>query len=126
MGQQQLLLIVLGLIIVGTAVVLAITLFRTNALENKRDIVINEALHIATLAQNYYKKPISQAGGGNKFTGWKIPDNLRITSGGEYEAMLSDDKAIIIGTGNDLASSGDLVQVQLTVTNNNIVSEIVH
>ena len=122
MGQQQLLLIVLGVIIVGTAVVLAITLFRANAIENKRDIVMSEAFHIATLAQNYYKKPANQAGGGNKFTGWEIPDALRITSSGEYEASLSEDKVIIIGTGNDVANSGDLVQVQVIVTNNNIVS----
>lgn len=126
MGQQQLLLIVLGVIIVGTTVVLAMNLFRANAIENKRDIVMNEAFHIATLAQNYYKKPLSQAGGGNKFTGWEIPKDLLITSSGEFEAAISDDSVIIIGTGNETANSGDLVQVRLTVTNNNIVSEIVH
>lgn len=126
MGQQQLLLIVLGVIIVGTAVVLAIILFRSNAVENKRDIVMNEATHIATLARNYYKKPLNLGGGGNNFTGWKIPSSLESTSSGKYEASVSDNEVIITGTGNDVANGVDSVQVRVIVTNNNIVSEKVH
>ena len=42
MGQQQLLLIVLGAIIVGIAIITAIVLFRSSAVENKRDLIFNE------------------------------------------------------------------------------------
>ena len=73
MGQQQLLLIVLGVIIVGIAVLLGIMLFQQNSVDEKRDLVINEILHISQIAQQFYLKPTSLAGGGNSFTGWQIP-----------------------------------------------------
>ncbi len=57
MGQQQLLLIVLGVIIVGIAVLVGMLLFRQNSIEEKRDLVINESLHIAQYGQEYYLKP---------------------------------------------------------------------
>ncbi len=44
MGQQQLLLIVLGVIIVGIAVILGIVLFRQNSIDQKRDLLINEGM----------------------------------------------------------------------------------
>jgi hypothetical protein len=62
-GQQQLLLIVLAMIIVGIAVVFAITLFRQKAIESKRDLLINECGNLAMDAMKYYKKPISLGGG---------------------------------------------------------------
>ena len=42
MGQQQLLMIVLALIIIAIAVAISISLFRANAIEGKRDILIEE------------------------------------------------------------------------------------
>jgi len=42
MGQQQLLLIVLGVIIVGIAVVVGINLFNANATNANRDGVISD------------------------------------------------------------------------------------
>ena len=63
MGQQQLLLIVLGVIIVGVAVITAIILFRASAVENKRDLILNELMNIAMMAQEYNKKPTILGGG---------------------------------------------------------------
>ncbi len=57
MGQQQLLLIAIGAIIVGIAVLFAIQLFRQNAVDNKRDQVINECQNLGSMALQYYKKP---------------------------------------------------------------------
>ena len=44
MGQQQLLLIVLGVILVGIAIILGVNLFRANAVESKRNNVIPKIL----------------------------------------------------------------------------------
>ena len=70
MGQQQLLLIVLGVIIVGIAVVVGINLFNANAEESAKDTVVSEGTNLGAMAQQYYKKPIALGGGGNSFTGF--------------------------------------------------------
>ena len=67
MGQQQLLLIVLGVIIVGIAVVVGINLFNANAEESAKDTVVSEGLNLGALAQQFYKKPVALGGGGNSF-----------------------------------------------------------
>ena len=67
MGQQQLLLIVLGVIIVGIAVVVGINLFNANARESTKDTMVSEATNLGAMAQQYFKKPIALGGGGNTF-----------------------------------------------------------
>jgi len=53
LGQQQLLLIVLGIIVVGIAIAISIQLFRQNAIDSKRDILMNESANIASIAIGY-------------------------------------------------------------------------
>lgn len=69
MGQQQLLLIVLSVIIVGIAVVVGINMFGASAASANLEAVSNDLLNLAARAQQYYVKPASMGGGGNKFTG---------------------------------------------------------
>src|SRR5208283_3443641 len=69
MGQQQLLLVVLGLIIVGVAVVVGITLFQDNALDHNRNLVIADLKTLASKAQQYYSRPQTMGGGNKSFVG---------------------------------------------------------
>ena len=69
MGQQQLLLIILGVIIVGIAVAVGITMFQDNAVMASRDALTGDLVQLASKAQQYYRKPSSLGGGGNSFTG---------------------------------------------------------
>lgn len=126
MGQQQLLLIVLGVIIVGIAVVLGILLFQQSAIDQKRDLVINEILHISEIAQQYYKKPTSLAGGGNSFSGWTIPAQFVTGANGNYTAIVSPNQIEISGTGNEIVSGNNLIQVKATVTKDSVITEIIH
>ncbi len=91
MGQQQLLLIVLGMIIVGIAIVFGNHLYKQHSIDSKRDIVITENINLANMAYQHYKKPTKLGGGGNSFESWQIPDDLKITVNGEYEADISAD-----------------------------------
>ena len=70
MGQQQLLLIVLGVIVVGIAVVVGINLFTANAVSSNRDGVVSDLNNLGTSAMAYYRKPTAMCGGGNTFTGY--------------------------------------------------------
>lgn len=67
MGQQQLLLIVLGVIIVGIAVVAGIYLYLHRAEESVKDEVYSRNLDIANLAVQYYSKPDDMGGGGRSY-----------------------------------------------------------
>ncbi|HED07098.1 MAG TPA: hypothetical protein ENI57_03175 [Ignavibacteria bacterium] len=106
MGQQQLLLIVLGVIIVGIAVVVGINLFNANAISANRDGVISDLNNLGTMAQQYYKKPTSMAGGGNTFTGWTVPASLDTTANGTYTATVSAQSVIIVGVGTETGDDG--------------------
>ena len=69
MGQQQFLLIILGVMIVGVAVTVAITLFNDHLIEADRDDIQNDLALMATRAQEYYFRPLPMAGGGHSFLG---------------------------------------------------------
>jgi len=120
MGQQQLLLIVLGVIVVGIAIIVGIFLFRSQSIENKRDVVVSESLNIGSIAIQYFKKARLYGGGQSSFTGWSIPVELQVTSNGSYSATVQPEEVIIIGTGNELVSGGDSIKVKTIVTANEI------
>ncbi len=126
MGQQQLLLIILGVIVVGVAIALSITLFRANAIERKRELLVNESHNIGSIAISYFKKPIMMGGGGKRFTGWKIPSALQSTVNGSYSAQVSASNVVITGTGTEVVTDGDSIKVQTTVTGNEINSIIIN
>ncbi|MEO8232298.1 MAG: hypothetical protein ABI638_08440 [Ignavibacteriota bacterium] len=126
MGQQQLLLIVLGVIIVGIAVVMGILLFRQNSIDGKRDLLINEGMTVASNAKEYFFKPYGYGGGGNSFTGWQIPSQMLSSANGTYTATVSTASVEITGVGNELVSGTDNVEVKFTVTKDDIVTQIIH
>lgn len=66
MGQQQLLLLVLGIVIVGLAVVVGINAFGENQKRANADAMINDGLRIASDVQAWALKPEQFGGAG----GW--------------------------------------------------------
>jgi hypothetical protein len=96
MGQQQLLLIVLGVIIVGIAIVVGINLFNANAEESAKDTLVSEGTNLGAMAQQFYKKPKALGGGGNTFDsggvsngGFVIPPKLETSSIGNIKWVLT-------------------------------------
>jgi hypothetical protein len=124
MGQQQLLLIVLGVIIVGIAVVVGINLFNANSEESAKDTMVSEGTNIGALAQQYYKKPTSMGGGGNTFTGFSIPAKLSKDSsaGVSFSASVAAQKVTITGT--PFSSTGYSWTVSTVVTDSSIKSSV--
>ena len=123
MGQQQLLLIALGVIIVGVAVMISINLFRAGAIDNKTDLLINESSSLATLAMSYYKKDTMLGGGGKSFTGWTIPSQMVTTASGTFRAEVYSDSVVIIGTGNEVVTGTDSVKIKTTVLSDHFSTE---
>ena len=66
MGQQQLLLLVLGIVIVGLAVVVGIQAFGENQKKANSDALVNDAVRIASDAQAWKLKPAAFGGGADQ------------------------------------------------------------
>jgi hypothetical protein len=129
MGQQQLLLLVLAVIIVGTSIVVGIGIFNKNAEKANIDMVVNEMVELGGVAHQYYLKPTSMGGGDQKFTGL----TLNYLTGGKASPVGTQislsviDSATVAITGKcGLAkkSSGQPVEVVCTVTPENIQTEV--
>ena len=101
MGQQQLLLIGLGIIIVGVAIVVGINLFSASAVQSNRDALITDMAAIASMAQEFYRKPKALAGGGYRFTGFTIPKPLRSNANGTFTASVAVQKVTLVGNGKE-------------------------
>ncbi len=90
MGQQQLLLIVLGVIIVGIAIAVGISMFKSNAQSSNRDQVINDLNNLAAKAQQFYRKPVAMAGGGQSFGGFTMAAVDTGNANGSYWVQATD------------------------------------
>ena len=127
MGQQQLLLIVLGLVVIAIAVVIGMSLFRAHAISSKRDILTNETIDMAAQAISYYKRTREFGGGGKSFIGWQIPPQLQNTINGSYVIdQINKDEVVIIATGTEVVTGNDSIQVKTTVVPDNYQIEIIH
>ncbi len=76
MGQQQLLLIVLGVILVGVAVVLGIQYFGVGAEEGAKDELVAHSLIIGANAQEWFKKPAINGRWWRNLLHWSLDDLL--------------------------------------------------
>ena len=127
MGQQQLLLILLAIIIVGLAVVVGISLFSANSAASNRDAVVTDLANLGSLAQLYHRKAIANGGGGNTFTGWSVPAQLDTTANGTYAATVAEQSVTLFGTGNQTGNDGtNPVKVTMVVGPNSITSTVIN
>lgn len=121
MGQQQLLLIVLGVIIVGIAVVVGINVFTAQSEASTKDAIISDCTTLGAMAQQYFRKPTAMGGGGNSFTGWTIPSSLDTTANGTYSVVVNSTSQVTI-TGKPLAATGYTWNIKTVVTPTNVTS----
>src|SRR5512147_2210861 len=98
MGQQQLLLIILGVIIVGIAIAVGLSLFAANSVQANKDAIINDVNNIAANAYQFFIRPISMAGGGSSYTGYTIPTRMATNDNATYVATPNDQSIQIVGT----------------------------
>ncbi len=114
MGQQQLLLIVLGVIIVGIAVVVGINVFTASASQSNRDAVIADLTNIASMAQQHFRKPAALGGGGGAFdatkggTAWTVPATLVRTPNmsADVAATVTATSVTLVGVGTENGNDG--------------------
>ena len=127
MGQQQLLLIILGIVVIAIAVAIGISLSRAHAISSKRDILTNETIDMAAQAIGYYKRAREFGGGGKSFIGWQIPPQLQNTINGSYVIdEINKDEVVIIATGTEVVTGSDSIQIKTTVYSDKYRIEVIH
>ncbi|OQY72475.1 MAG: hypothetical protein B6D44_10015 [Ignavibacteriales bacterium UTCHB2] len=120
-------MIVLALIIVAIAIAISITLFRANAIEGKRDILIEETSSLGVMALQYFKKPQEYGGGGQSFIGWEIPAQMNQTENGNFKiANVQAGEVRITGTGSEVVTGGDSIKVETVVTPDEMYTTIIN
>lgn len=127
MGQQQLLLIVIGTVIVGIAIVLGVAYFRSSAIDTKRENLIADCTNLASIANTYYMRPKAMGGGGNSFENWTIPAVLVKNANGDFTIESIDANSVLIrAIGNEVVTSGDNVEVTILIEKEKFKIEIIH
>ena len=134
MGQQQLLLIVLGVIIVGIAVVVGINVFTASASQANRDGIVADLTNIASLAQQFYRKPAALGGGSNAFdaskgaaAAWSVPASLSPTANMSVAvtATVAAQTVTLVAVGTETGKDGSTkVKVTMTVNPGSIATTI--
>lgn len=109
MGQQQLLLIVLGIIIIGLSIAVGISVAATSSLQANRDGVLSDLQNLCALARQHYIRPAELGGGGYTFRNFVIPDELDTTGNGTYRVerlSRNGDELRIDARGTEIGDDG--------------------
>jgi hypothetical protein len=101
MGQQQLLLIILGVIVVGIAIAVGITMFGANSVGSNKDAITASLINVCADAYQYKIRPSSMGGGSQAYTGYTIPSKMRANDNGTYAVSSAGaTSCVITGTSN--------------------------
>ena len=98
MGQQQLLLIILGVIIVGIAIAVGLSLFSAQSIQSNRDAIINDLNNLAAQAYQYRIRPSSMGGGQGKYDSFTIPSKMSANENAKYAATVTTDAITVVAT----------------------------
>ena len=96
MGQQQLLLIILGVIIVGIAIAVGLSLFSAQSIQANKDAMINDLNNIAAHAYQFKIRPSSMGGGQGSYSGYSIPSKMATNENATYTVSSATATAVTI------------------------------
>ncbi|HFE63049.1 hypothetical protein B1H10_07140 [candidate division KSB1 bacterium 4484_188] len=144
MGQQQLLLIVLGIIIVGIAIAVGVNMFQSSAVDTNRQAVISDLANLASKAQRYYRTPTQLGGGSQDFKGFSLGRLDKENGNGFYRVATAAPTApsdttsttsisssastiYIIGWGTEEGDNGNYkVEAYTKVTSDSLLTTVVN
>ncbi len=121
MGQQQLLLIILGVIIVGIAIAVGITMFSAGSVQSNKDAIINDLNNLAANAYQHRIRPASMGGGGGAYDAslggqaYTIPTKLLTNENASYVATVGGPDAITF-VATSVTYAGNTVTADLDAT----------
>jgi hypothetical protein len=129
MGMNQLLLVILGMMLVGVAIYVGVSMFSANTVEATRNAIIVDLGYFAARANAYYWKPTTQAGGGKSFAGITLSQifPMRENDNAVYSIESAQaDQCTIAGVGKVVTTNGDSIRVRIRVTTERNIVEILN
>ena len=87
MGQSQLLMILISVLIIGIAILAASGFFESGQLDANRKALVTDISTIGHLAVRYYVRPPALGGGGHSYVGFAIPSRFQSNLNGKYRAV---------------------------------------
>ncbi|MCK9610848.1 MAG: hypothetical protein M0R67_06680 [Candidatus Cloacimonas sp.] len=125
MGAQQILLLILSIIIIGTTIIVGITLYKDQAYTANKTALVAEAKNYGNQVIRYYKDLASQNNDNlsvasvdttmlKKYLGWE--DNYLNTKAGTFNLTSVSDSSVIITGYAKARKKGKNPKVIVTVT----------
>ena len=105
MGQQQLLLIILGVIIVGIAIAVGISMFSSSSVQANKDALVNDLNNLAADAYQYKIRPSTMGGGAGSYAAYNIPTKLASNDNGSFTRSATATAVTFTATSTLYASS---------------------
>lgn len=84
MGQQQIMLIILGVIVVGIAIGVGIAEFGSESVSANKDAIINDLNNLSINAFQFKMLPTSMGGGSSSYATYVIPSKLVSNADASY------------------------------------------
>lgn len=121
MGTQQLLLIVVGFIVVVLAVYAGYGMLSSYYQTANRDQLISTMQDLGVMAQQYFKKPAEQGGGGGTYLKWNLPKQFNKMDSGRIRATVTRNRINFVATGTEKGRNNrTVVRITCRVDNNGI------
>ena len=118
MSQQQFLLIVLSLIIIGAAIAVAAFLFIDHSVSANRDGVSSDLLRFSVRAYQYYVRPKTWGGGEKSFEGIDmdyITQHPQNANGTYSIASATPTEVVLRGVGVERGADGNHITATMTI-----------
>ncbi len=87
MGQSQLLIIAISVLIIGIAILAGAGFFQSDDIELNKKAMINDVNHIAMAARRYYTRPYALGGGNYSYNGFVVPRTYSSNLNGSYSTV---------------------------------------
>ncbi len=109
MGQSQLLIIAISVLIVGIAILTGTGFFRADDIDANKKAMIDDLHHIAINAVRYHRRIPALGGGGYKFDGYALPKGYRSNLNGRYAASVLNPQTLQVTGVSSLDSTDTMV-----------------
>lgn len=112
MGQSQLLIIAISVLIIGIAIAAGAGMFQDDEVEANKKAMINDVNHIGQNAVRYYRRIPALGGGGYSYFGYALPATFRSNLNGSYSTNPTS-KDILQITGVSARDSNNTMIAQI-------------
>ena len=98
MGQQQLILILLAILVIGVAIAAALGLFGSNEAHTNKLAIVNDLNNIRAMAFKFRIRPGTMAGGAGSFEGFTLPTRYTSNENATYTLTVAADEITVVAT----------------------------